>query len=605
MNQDSRLHSRRLHYDRPFQRYERDGPLQWEWFRSRLRDAPIKVPQLDPIPRGFRLIDVEEKKVVRASGLGPIEYACLSYVWGNNEEFQSTKDTIGSFGEINSLGRDSVPATIKDAITICNNHLGIRYLWVDRLCIVQDDVGPDGEKQEQIEAMGRIYNHAAVTLVAAEGDASAGFPGVTRPFVPSRRHRSWNIIRPSRWAQRGWTYQEAMLSRRMFIFATEGIYFEREQLGPLQPFTAWRPRDDYQPLYHYKTRYSSIVKAYTKRTLGNEADIINAFHGICCHMFDKHHRFGIPTNGFHDALLWFPSTEGSARERRPPQGCNVFPSWSWSSVRGAVTVHDEQTPLYHVAAWAFADKIDAAGNISMTFAKPRHFLSVAKKMLSQSSFIKYTMKLAALASRYGCTPATPMGVDDPHLNNEDQFVEMWPSSTDLWRASHGVDQNERPALAEQIPPEKKQLAAASGGHLLGFSQTLRLSIAPTSGGLDGGPSHCAVYIDNKLVGVLSFDDKTYLAKLRERSDKIQCIALSTMDNTWLGVKGQHWHTFGQGIIEALDKAAKAIGRYRYVFMCFMAIESHNKGLSRRVGIGFIPLDDWVQLKPTKTFFVLA
>jgi hypothetical protein len=57
--------------------------------------------------------------------------------------------------------------------------IGERYLWVDSLCIVQDD---PQEKHGQIANMDAIYGNAILTINAAAGqDANAGLPGV-RPL---------------------------------------------------------------------------------------------------------------------------------------------------------------------------------------------------------------------------------------------------------------------------------------------------------------------------------------------------------------------------------------------------------------------------------------
>jgi Heterokaryon incompatibility protein (HET) len=71
---------------------------------------------------------------------------------------------------------DKIPWTIQDAIQTVRD-IGLRYLWVDSLCIVQDDTS--GEKAEAISKMDLVYGAAFVTIVAATGDnADAGLPGV-------------------------------------------------------------------------------------------------------------------------------------------------------------------------------------------------------------------------------------------------------------------------------------------------------------------------------------------------------------------------------------------------------------------------------------------
>ncbi|RAL00736.1 HET domain-containing protein [Aspergillus ibericus CBS 121593] len=107
----------------------------------------------------------------------PYIYAALSYVWGATADsyFQAKKSTIEALEAKGYLFENPLPATIEDAICACRD-LQIRYLWVDRLCIVQDD---EGLKNAQINAMGDIYRHSYVTLVDIEGlDMNHGLPGV-------------------------------------------------------------------------------------------------------------------------------------------------------------------------------------------------------------------------------------------------------------------------------------------------------------------------------------------------------------------------------------------------------------------------------------------
>ncbi|KAF6804772.1 tol protein [Colletotrichum musicola] len=60
-------------------------------------------------------------------------------------------------------GRIWLPKTIRDALEVTRG-LNVRYLWVDIVCVVQDD---EADRREQICQMDMIYGHAAVTIVAA------------------------------------------------------------------------------------------------------------------------------------------------------------------------------------------------------------------------------------------------------------------------------------------------------------------------------------------------------------------------------------------------------------------------------------------------------
>lgn len=76
------------------------------------------------------------------------------------------------------LTASNMPQTIEDAMQVCAV-LGETYLWVDRLCILQDD---KEDKASQIGAMGKIYSNAHLVLIATYGESmDFGIPGISRP----------------------------------------------------------------------------------------------------------------------------------------------------------------------------------------------------------------------------------------------------------------------------------------------------------------------------------------------------------------------------------------------------------------------------------------
>lgn len=120
-------------------------------------------------------IDVIGKCVVPA--VDGAKYFALSYVWGNaSSSLHASRASIERLQEEGSLTLDTadLPETIKHAMQLVEL-LGRRYLWVDRLCIVQDDV----DKQDQLSHMNAIYAGAYATIVAAQGkNAKDGLKGI-------------------------------------------------------------------------------------------------------------------------------------------------------------------------------------------------------------------------------------------------------------------------------------------------------------------------------------------------------------------------------------------------------------------------------------------
>lgn len=88
-------------------------------------------------------------------------------------------DELKSPGALQKLG-DRLPRTIRDAIDLLRS-LNQDYLWVDSICIVQDD---ERQKHDQISAMDRIYSSALFTIVAMTGkhnDAGLYTPIISSP----------------------------------------------------------------------------------------------------------------------------------------------------------------------------------------------------------------------------------------------------------------------------------------------------------------------------------------------------------------------------------------------------------------------------------------
>jgi len=93
-------------------------------------------------------------------------YAALSYAWGPPpHDFQTTIQN--HLGRLAKIDFHNLPNTLKDAI-IVTNRFGLQYLWVDALCIIQDDIK---FKDAEIPKMAGIYKTAAVTILASRANA--------------------------------------------------------------------------------------------------------------------------------------------------------------------------------------------------------------------------------------------------------------------------------------------------------------------------------------------------------------------------------------------------------------------------------------------------
>ena len=166
----------------------------------------------------MRLVDVEAMCIVEAPQ--SCRYLALSYVWGNPKDGRlvlnlSNKHTLTKPHALRTHWH-MIPTTISSAMKLVKD-LGERYLWVDSLCLIQDD---ETELVECTRVMDKYYAMATLTIVAASGtDAHAGLPGI----YPTRRKsprlvkeilpRKWMttmehvdvFLRSSYYSSRGWT----------------------------------------------------------------------------------------------------------------------------------------------------------------------------------------------------------------------------------------------------------------------------------------------------------------------------------------------------------------------------------------------------------------
>lgn len=296
-----------------------------------------------------------------------VRYVTLSYVWGSQAQCLTlTKVNCNTLCNKQTIELGQLSRTISDAATVVEM-LGERFLWVDALCIIQDD--PD-DLATQIPVMGQIYARSILTIVAAaSNDTSSGLPGIDpqarsfqrnsgplrggtllRMCTPkpesNRFHGYQHYLTNSKWNNRGWTFQEKMLSRRCLFFMEEQVYWECQcaswceetclEAGPVTR-CIWPGKpmffsnEDFpagqRMLGEDSTRpFSDLVREYTSRSLTFERDSYKAFSGlvqILEQLTGAKFLHGIPVPDFNRSLFWLNRVGSSLRSGEH------FPSWSW------------------------------------------------------------------------------------------------------------------------------------------------------------------------------------------------------------------------------------------------------------------------------------
>ncbi|CZR68235.1 uncharacterized protein PAC_18134 [Phialocephala subalpina] len=374
-------------------------------------------PGLSPLPK--RVLDVGQGSVgprkIRRLRLHESEgelgsYIALSHCWGFSPMVTSTKATIHH--RRNSIQWEELSKTFQDAVTI-TRRLGIPYLWIDSLCIIQDDLE---DWKEQSSKMLDIYNGAYLTIAAdhsknGEGGCFASSKDkpilMTRISLPDhftvspKAFVDWDsdygllhlvhnhfvdsnrfAIPLSNLSARGWTLQERLLSRRIIHYTSWELVWEcREsrdcQCGKISLMKPKTIMQDFHDSFNSNTQTSNlmelwmnILREYSKRTLTYETDQLVAINGLATY-FQKHGLSGYVAGnwkeGMRDMLLWFAFRKRFDRERSPAY---VAPSWSWASSRKNVefiastwSVRGKRNRRY-VARICFVEALGAEGDAS-------------------------------------------------------------------------------------------------------------------------------------------------------------------------------------------------------------------------------------------------
>ncbi|KAH7071446.1 heterokaryon incompatibility protein-domain-containing protein [Paraphoma chrysanthemicola] len=336
------------------------------------RDHQLCQTPAQKSPVNAKVIDCRTRRVVKLKE--HYRYIALSYVWG----LQSTTSIPHSDGSASTDLPTSLPRTIEDAIS-ATIQLGLRYLWCDRYCIEQFH---SADKRHQINQMASIYNRAVATICALGTDDNAGLPGVSSPrcvFPSLNIHGTThftvcpapilliNHIFRSRWFTRGWTFQEALLSRRCIFFTPEQAHLvccacsqhegllQATQSGERSNQLSWgstatifstvldaelRWFDDIRG----NLKFSDYMQHYLQRRFTVDDDALPAFQGILS-IVENQSYFGIivldtpfprlnqeasaswrKLMGFAHGLSWQIDRIGQHPELRPS-----VPTWSWLS----------------------------------------------------------------------------------------------------------------------------------------------------------------------------------------------------------------------------------------------------------------------------------
>jgi hypothetical protein len=353
------------------------APINPDWIPSRLVDVSA-------LSTGTVCI-----KHRRDIPLHDRRYLALSHCWGGPADLRTYNKSTREMFE-STIPLDQMAKTFMDLFRLANQ-LGIRYVWIDALCILQND---SDDWHSEASTMFQVYLWATLTVVAAASWSSNG--GLFRAAQsPRKSHcllygqsdkgnagdsctfagpkcdledamRPDNNIRWSRWGSRAWTLQEQTLSSRTVYFTETGLAFEKKDVhngetsGLMMDTTengvqldSWM-RSREEPEGHDDQSVSSSkltdtrtdplrtwwawVSTYTHRSLTNPNDRAIAILGLAQYLSDPiqhdqkpRYLAGLWEQNLTTSLLWYVRL---AADTRPL--ITRAPTWSWLSVQGGI-----------------------------------------------------------------------------------------------------------------------------------------------------------------------------------------------------------------------------------------------------------------------------
>lgn len=274
--------------------------------------AYIPERLIDVRPQIPRLTLREDHKLLHCASAP--KYTALSYCWGSGTgQAMTTLATLSKrrFG----ITETKLPQVVRDAIQV-TRALGVPFLWVDALCIIQDD---PTDWARQCTEMHNIYGSAHVTLCAANSpECNEGFLRQTGriiriPFQSLRRPNTEGsfliqykglvdrfgmfFVGPfhfdaalSRWDRRGWVFQEKILSTRRLVFGRRDLYFlcsechqRRGQNAVMHAYDVHigKSEIDEEPkaIYEIWERVLSSYSSYNTLSFTNATDVLPALSG--------------------------------------------------------------------------------------------------------------------------------------------------------------------------------------------------------------------------------------------------------------------------------------------------------------------------------------
>lgn len=359
-------------------------PSCLQFARASLAECQHAHPACAQTPTDFvptRLLYVgtkDDDEIRLCEGLpAPRSWVALSHCWGGSKPLNLLTSNVAELKQ--NINFADLPATFQDAIRVCRG-LSVPFLWIDSLCIIQDD-GDDWNREAA--QMGRVYNDAFLVVLAASSEkpevpflGERGGDWATKQFdfetpdgmvVPIKVRKRHLLAAPldhgpyeppfsDGWAtlkrvgsvyKRGWCFQEAYLATRALHFAPGSLIYEcktqrRSQDTPppypqLLPGTLGHVPDE--------VKWRLLIKGYTARQLTKGSDKLHAVAGIA-QLVPQASRSpylaGLWSESLLGDLMWqvMAIADRSVTVMTVTADDQQAPSWSWASINHGVLWND-------------------------------------------------------------------------------------------------------------------------------------------------------------------------------------------------------------------------------------------------------------------------
>ncbi|KAK1751465.1 heterokaryon incompatibility protein-domain-containing protein [Echria macrotheca] len=331
------------------------------------------------------------------------DYVALSHCWGQVQPTTLNRDTAD--GLMGGVKTNTLPQSFQDAVWV-THQLGMRYLWIDSLCIVQDDLD---DWAREAARMSDVYGNAFLTIAASRAaNCNEGFLGDReRPgYVPipvqtdEGRQDIQVFILPRKYAgdwrrcerledeplsSRGWAFQERYLSPCTLHFGHRQNSFECPSSFIAEDYcsvhTDWQcvggpgnvprrlsPRAKQTGILQ---SWNGVIIDYSRRKHTFPEDKLPALAGLASRMLKDLdepipvlQHFGSlrhpPNTGYLAGARWKHIIDDLCWEldrdyigRRP----DVYraPTWSWASIDGPIQFYEARGPDLAIASGAHVD----------------------------------------------------------------------------------------------------------------------------------------------------------------------------------------------------------------------------------------------------------